>query len=68
MNSQTLIASGGILFGLMLITALLTRGSGVRRGNRLLAASLALTILPPALVAFFLQRHIAEMNLVDPIR
>lgn len=33
-----------------------------------LAASLILTILPPALVAFFLQRHIAEMNLVDPIR
>lgn len=33
-----------------------------------LAASLALTILPPALVAFFLQRHIAEMNLVDPVR
>jgi multiple sugar transport system permease protein len=33
-----------------------------------LAASLALTILPPALVAWFLQRHIAEMNLVDPVR
>lgn len=33
-----------------------------------LAASLALSIVPPALVAFFLQRHIAEMNLVDPIR
>lgn len=33
-----------------------------------LAASLALTILPPALVAFFLQRHVAEMNLVDPVR
>ncbi|MDH3660338.1 MAG: carbohydrate ABC transporter permease [Alphaproteobacteria bacterium] len=33
-----------------------------------LAASLALTILPPALVAFFLQRHIADMNLVDPVR
>lgn len=33
-----------------------------------LAASLALTILPPALVAYFLQRHIAEMNLVDPVR
>jgi multiple sugar transport system permease protein len=33
-----------------------------------LAASLALSILPPALVAFFLQRHIAEMNLVDPVR
>jgi multiple sugar transport system permease protein len=33
-----------------------------------LAASLALSIIPPALVAFFLQRHIGEMNLVDPIR
>lgn len=33
-----------------------------------LAASLALTIVPPALVAFFLQRHIAELNLVDPVR
>lgn len=33
-----------------------------------LAASLALTIVPPALVAFFLQRHIAEMNLIDPVR
>ena len=33
-----------------------------------MAAALALTILPPALVAFLLQRHIAEMNLVDPVR
>ena len=33
-----------------------------------LAASLALTMLPPALVAYFLQRHIADMNLVDPVR
>ncbi|MFO1037567.1 MAG: carbohydrate ABC transporter permease [Geminicoccaceae bacterium] len=33
-----------------------------------LAASLWLSILPPALVAFFLQRHIADMNLVDPVR
>ena len=33
-----------------------------------LAASLALSIIPPALVAFFLQRHIGEMNLVDPVR
>ena len=33
-----------------------------------LAASLAVSIIPPALVAFFLQRHIGEMNLVDPIR
>lgn len=33
-----------------------------------LAASLAVTILPPALVAYFLQRHIADLNLVDPVR
>ena len=33
-----------------------------------LAAALALTVVPPLLVAFFLQRHIAEMNLVDPVR
>lgn len=33
-----------------------------------LAAALLLTVLPPALVAFFLQRHIAEMNIVDPVR
>jgi multiple sugar transport system permease protein len=33
-----------------------------------LAASLLLTMLPPVLVAFFLQRHIAEMNIVEPIR
>ena len=33
-----------------------------------LAASLALSLIPPALVVFFLQRHITEMNLVDPIR
>lgn len=33
-----------------------------------LAASLAVSIIPPALVAYFLQRHIGEMNLVDPIR
>ena len=33
-----------------------------------LAASLAVSIVPPALVAFFLQRHIGEMNLVDPVR
>ncbi|MHA1549249.1 MAG: carbohydrate ABC transporter permease [Alphaproteobacteria bacterium] len=33
-----------------------------------MAASLALTILPPAFVAFLLQRHIAEMNIVDPVR
>ena len=34
----------------------------------LLSASLWISILPAALVAFFLQRHIAEMNVVDPIR
>ncbi len=33
-----------------------------------MAAALALTILPPALVAFLLQNHIAELNLVDPVR
>jgi multiple sugar transport system permease protein len=33
-----------------------------------LSACLALTILPPALVAYFLQRHVAEMNLADPVR
>lgn len=33
-----------------------------------LAASLALSLVPPALVVFFLQRHIAEMNLVDTVR
>ncbi len=33
-----------------------------------MAAALALTILPPALVAFLLQRHIGEMNLVEPVR
>lgn len=33
-----------------------------------LAASLLLTIVPPALVAYFLQRHIGEMNIVDPVR
>jgi AraC-like DNA-binding protein len=40
-NSQILIAGGGALFGLMLIVALLVRRGGVRKGNRLLAASLA---------------------------
>lgn len=33
-----------------------------------MAAALALTILPPALVAFLLQRHIGDMNLVEPVR
>jgi multiple sugar transport system permease protein len=33
-----------------------------------LAAALCLAIVPPLLVAAFLQRHIAEMNLVDPVR
>jgi multiple sugar transport system permease protein len=33
-----------------------------------LAAALFLTIGPPLLVAFFLQRHIAEMNLIEPVR
>lgn len=33
-----------------------------------LAASVLVTIAPPALVAYFLQRHVGEMNLVDPVR
>jgi len=33
-----------------------------------LAASVVVTIVPPALVAYFLQRHVGEMNLVDTIR
>ena len=33
-----------------------------------LAACIVITILPPALVAYFLQRHVGEMELVDPIR
>ena len=33
-----------------------------------LAASVLITFLPPALVAYFLQRHVSEMNLVDPVR
>ena len=41
--------------------------SSIRSPRSLRRPSL-LTILPPALVAYFLQRHIAEMNLVDPIR
>ena len=34
----------------------------------LLSISLWFSIIPAALVAFFLQRHIAEMNVVDPVR
>ncbi len=34
----------------------------------LLSASLWISIIPAALVAFFLQRHIAEMNLVEPVK
>ncbi|HEX2526065.1 MAG TPA: carbohydrate ABC transporter permease [Geminicoccus sp.] len=33
-----------------------------------LAASIIVTIIPPALFAFFLQRHVTEMSLVDPVR
>lgn len=33
-----------------------------------LAACIVITIIPPALVAYFLQRHVAEMSLVDPVR
>jgi multiple sugar transport system permease protein len=34
----------------------------------LLSASLWISVIPAALVAFFLQRHIAEMNIVDPVK
>ncbi|MHC8510038.1 MAG: carbohydrate ABC transporter permease [Rhodospirillales bacterium] len=34
----------------------------------LLSASLWISIIPAAMVAFFLQRHIAEMNIVDPVK
>ena len=34
----------------------------------LLSASLWISILPAAVVAYFLQRHIGEMNVVDPVR
>jgi len=33
-----------------------------------LAATLWLALLPPFLLCFFLQKHIGEMNLVDPVR
>ena len=33
-----------------------------------LAASLALTLIPPFILVAFLQRHITDLNLVDPIR
>ncbi len=33
-----------------------------------LAASLTLTLIPPIVVAYFLQRHISELNIVDPVR
>ncbi|MEP0321497.1 carbohydrate ABC transporter permease [Bauldia litoralis] len=33
-----------------------------------LAASLTISLLPPFFIAFFLQRHIVEMNLSDPVR
>ena len=41
MTGQFFIAGTAVLFGLMLILALLVRGHGVRTGNRMLAASLA---------------------------
>lgn len=40
-TSQTLVAGGGALFGLMLVLALILRPGGIREGNRLLAAALA---------------------------
>jgi multiple sugar transport system permease protein len=33
-----------------------------------MAAAVCLSMAPAALVVFFLQKHIAEMNLVDPVR
>ena len=33
-----------------------------------LSAALMVTLLPPFVVAFLLQRYIADMNLVDPVR
>jgi multiple sugar transport system permease protein len=33
-----------------------------------LAASLTLTLIPPVILAYFLQRHISELNIVDPVR
>ncbi len=33
-----------------------------------LAASIFFSLIPPLIVAYFLQRHIAEMNLVEPLR
>ena len=33
-----------------------------------LAASVVIAIVPPALVAYFLQRHVGDMNVVDAVR
>ena len=33
-----------------------------------LAASLTLGLIPPFIIAFFLQKHLAEMNISDPVR
>lgn len=33
-----------------------------------LASTMWLTLVPPFLLAFFLQKHISEMNLIDPVR
>ena len=33
-----------------------------------LSATLWLALVPPFLLAFFLQKHISEMNLIDPVR
>lgn len=33
-----------------------------------LAASVVLAMVPPALFAYYLQNHVAEMNIVDPVR
>jgi multiple sugar transport system permease protein len=33
-----------------------------------LAACLTMTLIPPVILAFFLQRHVSELNIVDPVR
>ena len=33
-----------------------------------MAAAIGLTMVPAALIVYFLQRHITEMNIVDPVR
>lgn len=33
-----------------------------------LAACFTMTLIPPVILAYFLQRHISELNLIDPVR